>query len=122
MKSIRLRSMMSRYLVSIVLPLALFCSAHAFVCEPATVVSPAKPPSAAASDVLHSFASGILNPTPTTLARGSKKQNRRSGGASAAASNTALRMAKKKKAPAASSKIQVKMLKYVEGTGSVSTT
>ena len=33
---------------------------------------------------------------------------------------TALQMAKKKKAPAASNKIQVKMLKYVEGTGSVS--
>lgn len=90
-------STMPRYCLTTSILLATFfiSLSHAFV--PANKITPAEPPAVKS------------NPTSSSTARGSIQVM------------TALQMAKKKKAPAASNKIQVKMLKYVEGTGSVST-
>ena len=92
--------MLPRYLFpSALLATCLISSSHAFV--PASKVPPGEPTAAVSS----SSTDAILK----LSARGSSS------------SKSALQMAKKKKkAPVASNKIQVKMLKYVEGTGSVS--
>ena len=94
-------NMLPRYLFpTALLATCLISSSHAFV--PASKVPPAEPTAAVSS----SSTDAILK---LLSARGSSSS-----------STSVLQMAKKKKAPAASNKIQVKMLKYVEGTGSVS--
>ena len=87
---------MPRYLPpSAFVAICIFSLSDAFV--PANKITPAEPPVGA----------------QCTLARGSSRSS---------TTTTALNAKKKKKtAPAASSKIQVKMLKHVEGTGHVRT-
>ena len=82
---------MSRYYLATSMLLATCLISSSHAFVPANKITPAEPPAAKS------------NPTSST-ARG----------------HATLQMAKKKKTPAASNKIQVKMLKYVEGTGSVS--
>ena len=87
---------MPRYLPpSVFVAICIFSLSDAFV--PANKITPAEPP---------------LRPT-WTLARGI--------GSSRSSTTTALNAKKKNTASAASSKIQVKMLKHVEGTGHVRT-
>ena len=84
---------MPRYLPpSVFVTICIFSLSDAFV--PANKITPAEPPVGA----------------KCTLARGSSRSS---------TTSAALNAKKKKTAPAASSKIQVKMLKHVEGTGHV---
>ncbi len=86
---------MPRYLPpSVFVTICIFSLSDAFV--PANKITPAEPPVGA----------------KCTLARGSSSSR-------SSTTTTALNAKKKKTAPAASSKIQVKMLKHVEGTGHV---
>ena len=91
---------MPRYLPpSVFVAICIFSLSDAFV--PANKITPAEPPL-----------------TCTLMARGIGS-SRSSTTTAAASTTTALNAKKKNTAPAASSKIQVKMLKHVEGTGHV---
>lgn len=103
---------MPRYLPpsSVFVAICIFSLSDAFV--PANKITPAEPP-AVPTDACLIFKGGAT----CTLARGSSRSSITT--AAATTTTTALNAKKKKTAPAASSKIQVKMLKHVEGTGHV---
>ena len=91
---------MPRYLPpSVFVAICIFSLSDAFV--PANKITPAEPP------------------LTCTLARGIGSSRSSTTTTAAASTTTALNAKKKNTAPAASSKIQVKMLKHVEGTGHV---